>query len=126
MGSSIDVLFVNTLSNMTLIDKSLQKVETLLLSFTGNVVESSRTITLDVTFGTLLNALIVKVNFLVVEFPSVYHTIIGHSTLHQIQAITFTYHLMIKFPTPNGIDKLRGEQGLSKECYDLDTKFKIE
>ena len=125
-GSSVDVLFLNTLSKMNLINKSLQKLETLLCGFTSNIVEPTGTIALDVTFGTLPNAVTVKTNFLIVECPSIYHTIIGHSTLHQIRAITSTYHLMIKFPIPNEIGKLRGEKGLSRECYELATKFRIE
>ena len=67
----------------------------------------------------LTNAVTMKVNFLVVEYPSVNHTIIGCPTLHQIQAITSTYNFLIKFPTPNGIGELRGEQGLSREYYDF-------
>ncbi|KAL5571858.1 hypothetical protein UlMin_021455 [Ulmus minor] len=125
-GSSVDVLFVNTLKKMTLLDKSLQKVETPLLGFTRNIVEPTGTIVLDVTFRTLPKAVTIKVNILVVECPSVYHTIIRRPTLHCIRTITSTYHLMIKFPTPNGIGELRGEQGLSRECYELATKFKTE
>ena len=81
MGSSSNVLFIKTLDKMTLIEKCLQKVETPLRSFLGNIVELVETIPLDVTFETF-NTVTIKVNFLVVECPSVYHTIIGGPTLH--------------------------------------------
>ncbi|KAL5573446.1 hypothetical protein UlMin_023043 [Ulmus minor] len=114
MASSTDVLFVDTLKKMTLLDKSLQKVEMPLCGFTGNIVEPRSTIALEVTFGTLPNAVTVKVNFLVVECLSVYHAIIGRPTLHRIRAIASIYHLIIKFPTPNGIGDLRGGPGVVK------------
>ena len=76
-GNSVDVLFVITLKKMTLLDKSLLKVETPLHGFTGNIVELIGTIALDVTFRTLPKAVTIKVSFLVVECPFVYHTIKG-------------------------------------------------
>jgi hypothetical protein len=52
----------------------------------------------------------VIVDFLVVDRPSAYNIIIGRSTLNKLRAITSTYHLMMKFPTKEGIGELRGNQ----------------
>jgi hypothetical protein len=31
--------------------------------------------------------------------------------------VTFTYHLLIKFPTEHGIGEVRGDQIAARECY---------
>lgn len=36
--------------------------------------------------------------------------------LNSLRAITLTYNLKIKFPTPLGVDKVKDEQLLTQEC----------
>ena len=52
-----------------------------------------------------------------VDCSSAYNGIIGQPTLNSWKAATSTYHLMIKFPTENGIGELRGDQVAARECY---------
>uniref|UniRef100_A0A2N9FG73 RNase H type-1 domain-containing protein n=1 Tax=Fagus sylvatica TaxID=28930 RepID=A0A2N9FG73_FAGSY len=58
-----------------------------------------------------------KVDFLVVDCPSAYNVIIGRPTLNRLRAVTLTYHLLVRFPTKNGIGEMRGDQAMARECY---------
>ena len=64
-----------------------------------------------------------NVNFVVVDSPSVYNTIIGRITQHLIQGVASMYHLLMKFPTPFGIGVCEGIQTLSWETYRVATSF---
>ncbi|XP_058211645.1 uncharacterized protein LOC131323822 [Rhododendron vialii] len=46
-----------------------------------------------------------------------YNAILGRTTLNKIRAIISTYHLMMKFPTPEGIGCIKGDQKAARECY---------
>ena len=67
-----------------------------------------------------------NVNFIVVDSPSVYNTIIGRITQHLIQGVASTYHLLMKFPIPFGIGVCEGIQTLSRETYRVATSFRSE
>jgi hypothetical protein len=67
-------------------------------------------ISLPITCGMSPRQSTVIVDFLVVDRPSAYNIIIGRSMLNKLRAITSTYHLMMKFPTKEGIGELRGNQ----------------
>ena len=51
--------------------------------------------------------------------PSAYNIIIGRPTLNRLKAITSTYHLMMKFPTDNGIAIMLEDQSMARMCYIL-------
>ena len=48
------------------------------------------------------------VTFLVVDCSSAYNAILGRPTVNSWKTVTLTYHLMIKFPTENGVGEVRG------------------
>ena len=52
-----------------------------------------------------------------VDCPSSYNVIIGRPTLNRWKATTSTYCLKVKFPTDNGVGKVKGDQILARECY---------
>ena len=62
------------------------------------------------------------VNFVVVDCSSVYNVIIEHPTLNIIQAITSTFHLLVKFPTFEGIGVLEGQHAQSRELYKVENR----
>ena len=43
--------------------------------------------------------------------------LIGRPTLNKCKAATSTYCLKVKFPTENGVGKVKGDQVLAKKCY---------
>ncbi|KAL5558557.1 hypothetical protein UlMin_034768 [Ulmus minor] len=120
-GSSADILFTKAFSQLKLPDKTLKPVKNSLRGFSGNEVMPLGRITLKVVFGTTLCQSSVSVNFLAVDSPSVYNTIIGRETLHALRAVASTYHMLLKFPTPNGIGIVDGAQMVSRETYELAT-----
>ena len=54
---------------------------------------------------------------MVVDCSSSYNAIIGRPTLNKWKAATSTYCLKVKFPTDNGVGKVKGDQVLARECY---------
>ena len=58
-----------------------------------------------------------QLDFLVVDCLSSYNVIIGRPTLNKWKAATSTYCLRVKFPTDNGVDEVKGDQILVRECY---------
>ena len=67
--------------------------------------------------GTYPKTVSKTVDFLVVNCPSAYNTIIGRLTLNRLRVVTSTYHFLIKFPTEHGIGEVRGDQIAARECY---------
>ena len=43
------------------------------------------------------------VRFLIVDAPSAYNVLLGRPSLNTIRAIPSAYHMVIKFPTTNGV-----------------------
>ena len=72
---------------------------------------------LTITVGTHPRQLTRQLDFLVVDCPSSYNVIIGRPTLNRWKATMSTYCLKVKFPTDNGVDEVKGDQILARECY---------
>ena len=62
------------------------------------------------------------VRFLIVEAPSAYNMLLGRPSLNAIRAVHFAYHMVIKFPTANGVGMVRGNQRIIRECYSASMK----
>ena len=61
-------------------------------------------------------------DFLVVRVPSTYNIIIGCLSLNILRAIVSTYHLTMKFLTHEGVDEVRGDQILMRQCYTISVR----
>ena len=57
------------------------------------------------------------ITFLVIDYLSTYNAILGRPTLNSWNAVTLTYHLMIKFPTEYGVGEVRRNQVAARKCY---------
>ena len=64
------------------------------------------------------------VKFLIVDSPSAYNVLLGRPSLNAIKAIPSAYHMVIKFPTSNGVGMVRGDQRVARECYSASMKQK--
>ncbi|KAL0445054.1 UNVERIFIED_CONTAM: hypothetical protein Slati_2228100 [Sesamum latifolium] len=100
-GSSADILFGEAYDQMQLGDVSLEKVNTSLYGFAGEVVHLRGMISLPLTMGAGATRKTCMLKFLVVDVPSVYNVILGRPTLNAFQAVISVYHMKIKFP-PQG------------------------
>ena len=56
------------------------------------------------------------VDFLVINQPSAFNALLGRPSLKALKAITSIYHLLMKFPTPNGVWQVRGNQEKARRC----------
>ncbi|KAL0414930.1 UNVERIFIED_CONTAM: hypothetical protein Slati_3324900, partial [Sesamum latifolium] len=85
-GSSADILFGEAYDQMQLGDVSLEKVNTLLYGFAGEVVHPRGMISLPLTMGRGTARKTCSLKFLVVDVPSAYNVILGRPTLNTFQA----------------------------------------
>lgn len=90
---------------------------TQLKGFFGDVVQLVGVITLPVLAESKIWAATAMNDFLVVKAPSTYNVILGRPILNQFKVVTSTYHLKMKFSTPNGLGELHGEQAIAQDCY---------
>ena len=65
-------------------------------------------ITLPLTMGEYPKESCVIVDFLVIDQPSAFNAVLGRPSLKALKAITSIYHLLMKFPTPNGVGQVQG------------------
>ncbi|KAL0438614.1 UNVERIFIED_CONTAM: hypothetical protein Slati_2344400 [Sesamum latifolium] len=116
-GSSADILFGEAYDQMQLGDVSLEKVNTSLYGFAGEVVHPRGLVSLPLTMGRGTACKTCLLKFLVVDVPSAYNVILGRTTLNTFQAVISTYHMKIKFPTLRGIGEVQGDPLQSRRCY---------
>jgi len=64
------------------------------------------------------------VDFAVVDNPAIYNVIMGTPWINAMKAVPSTYHLGIKFPTPNGTAVIWGCQKQSRLCFLAEHKLR--
>ncbi|XP_075661354.1 uncharacterized protein LOC142631143 [Castanea sativa] len=116
-GSSADIMYLPDFQQLKLDPRRLRPFDSPLVSFSGDRVYPKGIVTLKVIVGTYPKQLTCQLDFLVVDCPSSYNVIIGRPTLNRWKAATSTYCLKVKFPTEDGVDEVKGDQVLARECY---------
>uniref|UniRef100_A0A2N9HJS8 RNA-directed DNA polymerase n=1 Tax=Fagus sylvatica TaxID=28930 RepID=A0A2N9HJS8_FAGSY len=116
-GSSADIVYLTAFQQMKIDKDQLQPIETPLVGFAGTSIHLLGVTSLQITAGTYPKQATKKVDFLVVDCPSAYNVIIGRPTLNRLRAVTLTYHLLVRFPTENGIGEMKGDQAMARKCY---------
>lgn len=69
-------------------------------------------ITVKVQAGTISSPM----EFWILNSYSPYNTILGRPWLHKIRAVSSTLHQRLRFPTPDGVMEIRGDQVMAKQC----------
>ncbi|GFS34945.1 hypothetical protein Acr_00g0036910 [Actinidia rufa] len=115
--SSTDILFISAFERMKIGLDKLHPFHTPLIGFGGNTTHPLGWINLPITLETEPQQTTVWQDFIVVDCPSPYNAILGRPTLGGIKAIISTYHLKVKFPTPTGIGKIKGDQKVARQCF---------
>ncbi|XP_017256033.2 uncharacterized protein LOC135147082 [Daucus carota subsp. sativus] len=112
-GSAANIMTRNTLQEMGLADSDMIKQSTTLVGFSG---ETKRTMG-EITLPTYAQGLNMLTKFLIIDCEITYNVIMGRPWIHDLKAVPSTFHQVIKFPTPWGVQQIRGEQSTARECY---------
>ena len=121
-GSPTDVILVSTFDKMGIGREKLVPVNAHLWGFSGEIVLPLGSIQLVLTLGDPPCQTTTKVIFLIVDAQSAYNILLGRPSLNAIRAISFAYHMVIKFSTANGVGMVQGDQRIARECYSASMK----
>ena len=116
-GSSTDIIFASTFDKMGIRMEKLEPINAHLWGSSGERVLPLGSIQLVLTLGDPPCQATTVVRFLIVDAPSAYNILLGRPSLNVIRAIHSAYHMIIKFPTMNGVGMVRGDQRVARECY---------
>ena len=96
-ASSVDILYYQAFQRMGLKNNDLRPFPIPIYGFTRDFV---------IPLGKYPRESYVMADFLVIDQLSAFNAILGRPFLRALKAITSIYHLLMKFPTPNGIGKV--------------------
>jgi len=102
---------------MKLDKKRIKPFTSPLVSFTGDKIVPRGIVTLTIIAGTYPAQVTKEIDFLIIDCPSTYNIILGRPTLNKLRATTSTYYLKVKFPIAHGVGEMKGDQVLTRECY---------
>jgi len=123
-GSSIDILFRNSLPALKLTPAQLMSYDT---QFWGVLPGQSSVplgqITLPIQFGTPDHICTEFVNFVVADFDCTYNAILGRPSLTMFMAVPHYSYLVLKMPTEKCILTVRGNVYTAYTCEE--ERFKI-
>ena len=112
-GSSVDLIFLGTLERMGIKRADVVEPPSPLVAFTSESAMSLGIIKLPVLAGKTLKI----VDFVVFDKPAAYNIILETPWIYLIKTVPSTYHQCLKFPTPNGVETIRGDEEASRTCY---------
>ncbi|KAL0349984.1 UNVERIFIED_CONTAM: hypothetical protein Sradi_4147600 [Sesamum radiatum] len=116
--SSADILFEKAYNvYMQLGDIPLEKVNTSLYRFAGEIIHPRGMISLLLKLGTQTPQKICMIKFPMVDVSSAYNAILGRPALKAFQAVISTCHMKIKFLAPGGMGEVQRDPLLSRKCY---------
>ncbi|XP_074277842.1 uncharacterized protein LOC141601454 [Silene latifolia] len=117
-GSSVNLIMMETLKGMGFTEKDLAKKAIPSVGFSGETKHSLG----EIIIPTYAGGVNKQVRYLVIDGPSTYNVILGRPWIHEMKAIPSTYHQCLKFPTPWGVQEIRGDQEEAKDCYKVALK----
>ncbi|KAL2252463.1 UNVERIFIED_CONTAM: hypothetical protein Sindi_0041000 [Sesamum indicum] len=115
-GSSVDIIFHDTYVQLGIDNAQLRKVNTPLMGFSVDMIQPVGEVTLPLSLESYPKRSTKLVKFLVVKAPFAYNVILGRPSLNLFRAIASTFHLKLKFPTPDGVGEAAGDKRMAKEC----------
>ncbi|XP_013739277.2 uncharacterized protein LOC106442094 [Brassica napus] len=111
-GSSVDLIFRDTLDKMGVDLRDMKPSSRTLTGFNGASEQMIGTIRLPVYAGGITRT----VKFSVIRAKALYNAILGTPWLHSMKAVPSTYHQCVKFPGKDGkTQTIRGDQQAARE-----------
>ncbi|KAK3008068.1 hypothetical protein RJ639_013511 [Escallonia herrerae] len=117
IGSSANIIFEEAYSQMGISKERVKPISSPLYDFTGASAPVEGIIHLTIIAGTAPLQSVQTIDFLVVKVKSSYNGILGRTGLNKLRAVASTYHLAMKFPTPQGVGVVKGDQATARKCY---------
>ncbi len=113
-GSSAEIMYDSLFKGLGLglEHKDLNQKVDPLYGFSGESVMPVGRVTVKVHARTISS----PTEFWVLNSYSPYNAIIGRPWLHKMKAVPSTLHQRLRFPTPEGIMEIRGDQVVAKQC----------
>jgi hypothetical protein len=111
-GSSVKIMYESLFKGLGLEKKDLNLVEGPLSGFSGETVVPSGKVTINVRAGTVSS----PTEFFVLNAFSPYNAILGRPWLHRMGTVPSTLHQRLRFPTPQGVMEILGDQLAAKQC----------
>ncbi|XP_073152685.1 uncharacterized protein [Henckelia pumila] len=109
-GSSVNIIFKETLDQMKLEGFELDPITTELYGFMGHVLQPLGQIVLPLSLGNEEQRVTKMACFTVVDAPSSFNGILGRPALSDFRAVASTYHQKLKFPSGREVGVVRGDQ----------------
>ncbi|MCI10186.1 hypothetical protein A2U01_0031278, partial [Trifolium medium] len=118
--NSVDIMYARTFETIQLTKRNLTPyVGSDLQGFNGTTTKPWGYVDLIITVGANETAKSVKVQFLVVNCPSLYQCILGRTAIADLLAVPSTAHLKIKYYTNKGqVATLHGDIESARRCFD--------
>ncbi|XP_026381706.1 uncharacterized protein LOC113276331 [Papaver somniferum] len=105
-GSPVSVLFSGAYSSMNLPDELIEEDENPIIGFSGEVTKAIGKVKIPIT----VDDKSVLGNFLLLYCRAPYNAIVGRDWLHEIGAVTSSYHQCLNFLALERVVKIRSEQ----------------
>ena len=96
----------------------------MLIEFSEDSVVMEGEIILLVTTGREPHQSTIQLIFLIVKISSAYNAILGLSRLNALKTVVSTYHLLVRFPTNDGVRQMREDQVLARQYFLIVIKMK--
>jgi hypothetical protein len=110
--SSAEIMYDSLFKGLGLEHKDLDRKVDPLYRFSEESVMPVGRVTIKVHAGTVSS----PTEFWVLNFYSPYNAILGRPWLHKMRVVLSTLHQRLRFPTPEGIMEIRGDQVIAKQC----------
>ena len=111
-GSAVEVMYPDLYKGLNLRPEDLMAYDSPLISFEGKTGVPKGLIRLPIQTGSE----VVEVDFIVVDAYSPYTAIVARPWLHALEAVSFTLHQKVKYPSGGQVEEIRGDQAMARQC----------